>query len=91
MFCAQRCRALLAVEEYAGNFASGPADSNAPTIYKFSRYSASQYDKSEMIFQSGKTLRRGQPLEGYLLAIDPEPIPGEIRHGTDITAKLTIV
>jgi len=82
---------LLAVEEYAGNFASGPADSNAPTIYKFSRYSASQYDKSEMIFQSGKTLRRGQPLEGYLLAIDPEPIPGEIRHGTDITAKLTIV
>jgi hypothetical protein len=27
----------------------------------------------------------------YKLAVDPEPIPGEIRHGTDITAKLTIV
>jgi len=43
-----------------------------------------------VIFQSGKTLRRGQPLEGYLLAIDSEPIPVEIQHGTDVTAKLTI-
>jgi hypothetical protein len=67
-----------------------PADSNAPAIYKFPRYNASQYDRSEVIFQSGKTLRRGQLLEGYLLAVDPEPVPSEIRHGTDITAKLTI-
>ena len=43
-----------------------------------------------MIFQSGKTLRRGQPLEGYLLAVDPEPVPSEIRHRADVTAKLTI-
>jgi hypothetical protein len=66
------------------------ADSNAPAIYKFSRYHASQYDRSEVIFQAGKTLRCGQLLEGYLLAVDPEPVPSEIRHGTHITAKLTI-
>jgi len=67
-----------------------PADPSAPTIYRFSGYNASQYDKSEVICQSGKTLRRGQPLEGYLLAVDPEPVPSEIRHRTDVTAKLTI-
>jgi hypothetical protein len=67
-----------------------PADSNAPTIYRFPGYNASQYDKSEVIFQTGKTLRRGQLLEGYLLAIDPDPIPAEIRHRTNATAKLTI-
>ena len=67
-----------------------PADPIAPTIYRFPGYNASQYDKSEVIFQSGKTLRRVQPLEGYLLAIDSEPIPVEIQHGTDVTAKLTI-
>jgi hypothetical protein len=67
-----------------------PADSNAPRIYKFSKYGASQYDKGEVIFQSDKTLRRGQQLEGFLLATDPDPIPAEIRHGTDVTANLRI-
>jgi hypothetical protein len=43
-----------------------------------------------VIFQSGKALRRGQPHEGYLLVTDPDPIPAEIPHGTDVTAKLTI-
>ena len=32
-----------------------PADSNTPAIYKFSRYNTSQYDRSEAIFQTGKT------------------------------------
>jgi hypothetical protein len=72
------------------NLLPDPADPSAPEIYKFGRYNASQYDKSQVIFQSGKTLRRGQPLEGYLLAVDPEPVPSEIRHRTDVTAKLTI-
>jgi hypothetical protein len=67
-----------------------PADPYAPAVYTFSAYDTSRYEKKEMIFQSGKTLRRGQLLEGYLLAIDPDPIPAEIRHRTNATAKLTI-
>ena len=58
-----------------------PDDPSAPMIYKFSQYDGSGYDKSELIFQTGKTLRGGQPLQGYLLAVEPEPIPAEIRHG----------
>jgi hypothetical protein len=44
-----------------------------------------------VIPQSGKTLRRGRAIEGYLLAIDPDPIPPEIHHGARVTAKLTIL
>ena len=29
-------------------------------------------------------------MEGYLLAVEPEPIPAEIRHGANVMAKLTI-
>jgi hypothetical protein len=36
-----------------------PADPSAPQIYKFSQYDESGYDKSELLFQTGKTLRRG--------------------------------
>ena len=67
-----------------------PADPNAPQIYKFSAYNASQFDKSQIVLQSNKTLRRGQLLEGYLLAIDPDPIPPEIQQGARVIAELTI-
>ncbi len=62
----------------------------APQIYKFPGYSASRFDKRQVIFQSGKTLRRGQFVEGYLLATDLDPVPPEIRHGARVTATLTI-
>jgi len=68
-----------------------PADPSAPQIYKFSDHDAARFDKSQVIVQSGKTLRRGQFIEGFLLAIDDDPIPPEIRQGERITASLTIV
>jgi hypothetical protein len=73
------------------NLLPDPADPSAPEIYKFGQYNGSRYDKSQVIFQRNKTLRRGQPMEGYLLAIDFDPVPAEIQHGSDVTAKLTIL
>jgi hypothetical protein len=68
-----------------------PADPNAPQIYKFSDYDAARFDKSQVIVQSGKTLHRGQFIEGFLLAICDDPIPPEIRQGERVTATLMIV
>ena len=67
-----------------------PADFNAPRIYKFSEYDASRFDKGQVIFQSDKTLHKGGVLEGYLLALDFDPIPTEIRPGERVIAKLAI-
>ena len=67
-----------------------PADPFAPITYTFSPYNAAKFDKSQVIFRTGKMLRRGQSLEGFLLAVDPEPIPAEISHGVEITATLSI-
>jgi hypothetical protein len=67
-----------------------PADPEAPQIYTFSPNNVAQFDRSQLIFRSGKTLRRGQSLEGFILASDPEPMPFEFRHGAPVTAILRI-
>ena len=55
-----------------------------------SKQCAMKFDKNQTIPQSNKTLRRGQSIEGYLLAMAREPIPAEIRHGASLTAELTV-
>ena len=41
------------------NLLPDPADAEAPQIYTFAPHNVTQFDKSELILRSGKTLRRG--------------------------------
>jgi hypothetical protein len=67
-----------------------PADLFAPLTYRFPGQSGEQFDRSDVIVQSGKTLRRGQSVEGFLLAYDGDPIPNTFRHGSNVPVVLNI-
>lgn len=67
-----------------------PADPFAPQTYRFPGQTSGGFDKSDIIVQSGKTLTRGQSVEGFLLGYDADPIPQSIRHGSEVPVVLTI-
>jgi len=66
-----------------------PADDFSPQTYRFLGHDASQFDRSQVIPQSG-TLRHGQTMEGFLLAIDYDPLPSSFTQGSVIPLRLTI-
>jgi hypothetical protein len=67
-----------------------PADPFAPEIYRFPGETSGGFHRSELIPQSGKTLTRGQPVEGFLLGTHGDPIPRSFRHGDEIPVVLVI-
>ena len=67
-----------------------PADPFAPEIYRFPGERSGGFHRSQLIAQSGKTLTRREPLEGFLLGFHDDPIPRSFRHGTKAPIVLTI-
>jgi hypothetical protein len=67
-----------------------PADPFAPEIYTFPGQTSGGFHRSDVIPQSGKTLTRGQVLEGFLLGSHSDPIPRSLRHGTELPIVLVI-
>ena len=67
-----------------------PADPLAPAIYKFPGNNGSRFDHSQIIWQSGKTLRRGNSHEGFLLAFEHDPLPIDFKHGVGVPVVLNI-
>jgi hypothetical protein len=55
----------------------------------FPGQTSGEFDKSEVIVQSGK-LTRGRSVEGFLLGYHSDPIPRSFRHGTEVPVVLTI-
>jgi hypothetical protein len=67
-----------------------PADPFAPEIYRFPGETSGGFHRSDVIPQSGKTLTRGQAVQGFLLGTHCDPIPRSFRHGTEIPVVFVI-
>jgi hypothetical protein len=67
-----------------------PVDPFAPATYRFPGQKSIEFDKSEVIVHSGKTLTRGRLVEGFLLGYHCDPIPRSYRHGSEVPVVLTI-
>jgi hypothetical protein len=66
-----------------------PAGEFASQIYRFSEHDATQFDRSQMIQQSG-TLRSGQPIRGFLMGRHDDPLEDNLDQGAIVHADFYI-
>lgn len=71
------------------NLLPDPANPDAPEVYRFPGYSAYQYARGDVLPRPG-ILRRGQSLDGLLLAVGLDPIPSSFRNRTVVPVQLRI-
>jgi hypothetical protein len=72
------------------NLLQDPMEDGAPQTYRFPGDCVDQYDKSDVLPRSHKTLHRGGTIEGWVFGYDFDPIPKCFRQGTIIHAVLRI-